>query len=373
MWLSERGNLMLAYQILDYYEFIVKELEKFKEVLNPIFEWSQTYLEYSTEILTKLLRSNASNSSDGTHYIIRDGKVKSGYEEIVKNMKSIFSSYIVFKAFGEFKQKIEYYKDKNDIKKDDYIKSFIEETEKIFETYQEFQKDDANQVKMINFANELMKYRLLFNNTIIMYSDYSLLSTNATKVDESDSEMLCIQLLEEEYTMDEFALLLKDINDSYLEIGNLIFQKKKSVDYKKIKVVKIESGSLFSKILGEKAIIKIQKTIFTKATRWVHSKYLEDDPIISHQKFAVVLKEDIELMKLLEENGCDISKSKQNIEKAFNLLSKQALHIAKSSCSIKIDNEEFNVNSVNKQKFLNVVNEKLLNTSIDMKEDDDNE
>lgn len=364
---------MLSYQILDYYEFINKELEIFKGVLNPIFEWSQTYFEYSTDALTKLLKSNVSSGTDGTHYVIKDGKIKTGYDEIVKSMKSVFSSYIIFKAFGEFKQKIKYYKVENDIRIDDYINDFIEETENLFETYQEFQKDDTNQIKMINFANELMKYRMLFNNTIKMYSDYYLLSTNNDKDEEKNARTICIQLLEVEYTMDEFVTILKDINDSYLEIGNLIFQNSKISEYKKIRILKIESGSLFSKISGEKIIIDVLKKVLTKAITWLHTKIQEGDSVLTHQKFASALKEDAELMKMLEENGCDISASKENMEKAFNLLSKQALHLAKSTSNIKIDNEEFNMKGIQKQKFLNGVKENLLNSGEKMKEEDKGE
>ena len=54
---------------------------------------------------------------------------------------------------------------KNNIIENDYIKDFIEETDNLFKIYEEFQKDDTNQTKMINFANELMKYKMLISVT----------------------------------------------------------------------------------------------------------------------------------------------------------------------------------------------------------------
>lgn len=364
---------MLSYQILNYYEFIDKELNEFREVLDPIFEWSKTYFEYSTDSLVKLLRCDTTSSSSGTHYIIKEGKIKSRYEEIVKNMKSIFSSYVTFKAFGEFKQRIDHYRFENDITDSDYILEFIKETEEIFELYQEFQKDDENQIKMINFSNGLMKYKMLFDNTLKVYSDYCLLSTNEDKYNQENTNTLCVQLLDVEYSMDEFAAILKGINDSYCEIRNLIFQDIKSVEYKELKIIKIESGSLFSKISGEKIIIDILKKIFTKAIIWVQTNFQQGDQILSHQKFAVTLKEDAELMKLLEDCGCDITASKENMEKSFNLLSKQTLYLAKSTCNIKIDNEEFKMGTIQRQKFLNGVKSKLLNSAKNVEEDDKNE
>ena len=78
-------------------------------------------------------------------------------------------------------------------------------------------------------------------------------------------------------------------------------------------------------------------------------------------------------MKILEECGCDTSASKENIEKALNLLSKQAVHLAKSACNIKIDDEEFNMATVQKEKFLHEVKPKLLNSATNNEKDDKNE
>lgn len=364
---------MLSYQIINYYELINKELIEFNKVLNPIFEWSETYLKYSTETLGKILKCNSVKSSDGTHYIIKEGSLKAEYDQIVKQMKSVFSSYVIFKAFGEFKQKIEHYKHENNIVEMDYIQEFIIETDKLFETYQEFQKDDVNQIKMINFANELMKYRMLFSNTLKMYADYYILSTDDDKIAEENKTMLCVQLLDVEYTMEEFATVLKGINDSYFEICSLIYKDLKASDYKELKIIKIESGSLFSKVSGEKIVIEILKKIFTKAITWVQARFQQGDEILSHQKFAASLKEDAELMKLLEDSGCDVTASKQNIEKAFNLLSKQSLYLAKSTCNIKIDDEEFKLGDMQKQKFLKEVKLKLLDKAKNINEDDEDE
>ena len=361
---------MLSYQIINYYKLINKELNEFKKVLSPIFEWSEIYLKFATETLAKILKCNTNSGSDGTHYIVREGKIKSEYDNNVKEMKRVFSSYVIFKAFGEFKQKVDHYRYENNITEEDYIQDFISETDNLFETYQEFQKDDINQIKMINFANELMKYKMLFDNTLKMYSDYYLLSTNENKIDEENSAILCVQLLDVDYTMNEFATVLKGINDSYCEIVNLISQNSKLVKYEELKIIKIESGSLFSKVVGEKIIIEILRKILKKAVTWVQANFKQGDKILSHQRFAATLKEDTELMRLLQDCGCDVTNSKENIEKAFNLLSKQSLYLAKSTCNVKIDDEEFKIANAETQKFLKEVKLELLNSGKDMKEDE---
>lgn len=361
---------MLSYQIINYYELINKELNKLYQVLNPIFEWSEKYITYNTETLAKILKGKTEKDSAGTHYIVGDGKIKAEYADNVKEMKRVFSSYIIFKAFGEFKQTIDYYKKENNIVREDYVQNFINETDNLFNSYQEFQKDDENQTKMINFANELIKYKMLFENTLKMYADYSVLLENEEAIDEQNDTVLCIQLLDIDYTMEEFAALLQTINDSYYEIENLLTNNIQSVKYNKLKIVKIESGSLFSKVSGEKIIIEILKKILKKAVAWVQANFQQGDKILAHQKFAVALKEDTELMKLLQDNGCDVTASKQNLEKAFNLLSRETLYLAKSACNVKIDDEEFKMESNQKQKFLTEIKTKLLDSNQNIKEDE---
>lgn len=362
---------MLSYQIINYYELINKELMKLNQVLIPIFEWTEKYVKFTTETLTKILRCNTTSGSDGTHYVIREGKIKPEYNNTVKEMKKVFSSYLIFRVFGEFKQTIDHYKKENNIVIEDYIQNFMDETDNLFNTYQEFQQDDENQTKMLNFANELIKYKMLFENTVRMYSDYYLLSEDVEASDNQSDVVLCIQLLDVDYTMEEFATILKDINDSYYEIENLMTKNLQSVKYSKLKIVKIESGSLFSKISGEKIIIEILKHILKKAVNWVQSNFQQEDKILSHQKFAEALKEDVKLMELLEHNGCDTTASKANIEKAFNLLSKQSLNLAKSTCNVKIDDEEFKMGSIQKQKFLAEIKTKLLDSAKNVEEEED--
>ncbi len=352
---------MLSYQVLNYYKFINEELNKFKDVLNPILEWSKTFLEYDTQTLTKILKSNTISGSDGYRYVIQDGKIKLTFGESVKNMKNVFSSYIIFKSFGEFKQRIDYYRKENNITTSDFIQKLIEITDNLFQIYEEFQKDDTNQLKLINFANELIKYNEVLENSIEMYSDFGkLYSEDDNKYDSN--QVLCIQLLNEEFSMQQFGAILEEIEEIYIELNNLIYINKNQINISKLKIVKIESGSLFSKVAGNSATIKFIKDILRKIIVAVQKDYEIEQRVITHQKLSNSLKQDIELMKLLEDCGCDTKSSKSLIEKTFNIIAKNGLDIAQSSGNIKIDEEEFNMKESIKQRFLNECNRKLLSS-----------
>ena len=349
---------MLSYQILNYYILIKNELIEFKKELEPVFTWTNLYTNNNINMIDKFFTCSTSNSSDGIHYIIKGGNIRTEYNEIVKKMKSAFSAYSIFNKFGQLKQKINQYRLDNDIEIDDYIQILIDETDKLFSYYDEFQKDDTSHIKMINFSNELIKYKGLLEKSIDMYSDFEKLY-NENEETYDINEILCIQLLNEEFSMCKFTSLLSKIENMYDETMNLL-QNKKEDKISELKIIKIESGSLFSKIAGDSVSIKFVKDILKKIIMIVHKEYEVENKIITHQSIAKTLKEDMNIMKTLQECGCNIDKSKQLLEKAFNQLAKDGLDIAKSSGNIKIDDEEFSIKKSIKQKFLNDAKKKML-------------
>lgn len=350
---------MLSYQILNYYKIIKDELIGLKKELEPVFTWTNLYTNNNINMIDKFFTCSTANSSDGIHYIIKGGNIRTEYKDIVKKMKSSFSSNSILK-FGELKQKIIQYRINNNIEIDDYIEGLIDETHKLFSCYDEFQKDDTSHIKMINLSNELIKYKGLLEKSIEMYSDFEKLYNENEEAYNIDG-ILCIQLLNEEFSMGEFTSLLNKIENMYDETMSLL-QNKKENKISELKIIKIESGSLFSKIAGESISIKFVKDILKKIIMIVHKEYEVENKIITHQSIAKTLKDDINIMKTLQECGCNIDKSKQLLEKTFNQLAKDGLDIAKSSGNIKIDDEEFSIKKSIKQKFLNDTKKKLLNS-----------
>lgn len=353
---------MLTYQVLNYYEFIEKELEVLGETLVPIFDWVDKYKEFISRTNIQILKSNVSTSGNNKIYTVANARIKENYADIVKDFKSKFSSYIVFDTVGKFKQKIIEYKKQNFIDKEDAISILIKETDELFEAYDEFQKDDTEQTKFINFANKLVEYKVLYNNSKIKHSDFIELTTDMEILDADKEEKLKIQLLDAEYSLKEFSDNLQYIDETYNEIGNLIYHDTCSISYKKLQILKIESGSLFSEIFGDKTIIEIFTKILKKAIQWVYDKNEEDVELERHTKLTKALKEDVEIMQILSENGCNIENSKEILSKALNIISKDMLNLVKSSYNIRVNEEQFKKEDYKYGKFLNNATKKKLNS-----------
>lgn len=359
---------MLSYQLLNYYEFIEKELEILGETLVPIFDWVEKYKEFISKTNTQILKSSVSTSGNNKIYTVANARIKENYADIVKEFKSKFSSYIVFDTVGKFKQKITEYKKQNSIEAEDAISLLIKETDDLFAAYDEFQKDDTEQTKFINFANKLVEYKVLYKNSKIKNSDFIKLTTDIGNLEINKEEKLKIQLLDVEYSLKEFSDNLQYIDEAYNEIGNLIYADTSSVSYRKLQILKIESGSLFSEIFGDKTIIEIFTKILRKAIQWVYGKDEKDIELERHTKLAKALKDDAEIMQMLSEQGCDIEDSKQILSKALNIISKDMLNLAKSSYNIKVNDEQFKIEDYKYGKFLTNASMKKLNSKSETEE-----
>lgn len=335
---------MLSYQVLEYYKLVLQELNKFKESMNFLLEWENEYSKTIITILPKILSSNTTTSGDSTHYIVKGGQIIQNFDNVIKEFKTNFKFVETLTIYGSIKQNISQYKSINHIE-EDYINIFFNETDSLFKVYQEFIQDDKSKEKAVKFGQEVCKYKNTFNTCQHTYQNLvNLLTINENIIlQNTNYKELTIQLLNVEYNLQEFSEKLNNINEVYTEIGNLLIENKKSIEFEKLKIVKIESGSLFSDIIGNTAIIGVLALFLTKTIQWAFNKFTTEGKIGRHTELSKSLKEEIDLGEEMKKYGYDISESKQTIEKTYNAISKNLLNIARSSAKIKVDDEVFSI------------------------------
>ena len=335
---------MLSYQLLEYYKLVLQELNKFKESMNFLLEWENDYSKTIMTILPKILSSRTSTSGNDVHYIIRDGKIISDFDAIMKNFKNNFKFVDTLTIYGSIKQNIGQYKEINNIEKD-YIDIFFNETDSLFAVYQDFIQNDNLKEKAVAFGQEVCKYKITFNTCQHTYQNLiNLLTINKNMINEnSNYKEITIQLLNVEYNLQEFSEKLNNINEVYTEIGNLLLKDGNSIEFEKLRIVKIESGSLLSDIIGNTAIIGVLALLLTKTIQWAFNKFTTEGKIGRHTELSKCLKEEINLGEEMKKYGYDISDSKQTIEKTYNAISKNLLNLARSSAKIKVDDEVYSI------------------------------
>ena len=270
----------------------------------------------------------------------------------MKSFKSSFNFFGTFRDYGKMKQNIINYKRENIIKAD-YIETFFGEIDKIFDLYQDYIQSDNEIEKAILFGQGVINFKGTFQTCKLTYKNFIELSyNNLDEFIEDKNKIFEIQLLDIDYTLEQFTKKLKAINDMYCQIGNIIYNNKANIGYEELKIVKIESGSLLSKILGDKNILEAIGLLLNKTINLVFNKYTREGKIIRQNELAKSLRETVELGEELKKLGYDISSSEENIEQTFAMVTKELLDISSSSPKIKVNEEVHKLESNNSIKFL---------------------
>lgn len=345
---------MLSYQVLEYYKFVLNKLEEFESSIKLLLDWENEYNTIVKETLIKILstKSTSTDSYGNTHYIIKDGELIRKFTTLMKDFKASFDFFGAFSKYGKMKQDIMNYKNENIIK-NDYIEKFFDEIDKIFALYQEFVQSDDKKENAILFGQGAIKFKGIFDICKSTYENLVELSmNNLEKIEVENDKTLEIQLLNVEYTLEQFTKNLESINEIYCQIGNIIYKENNSTGYEKIKIIKVESGSLLSIILGDKNIIEAMGLLLNKTINLVFNKYTREGKIYRQNELARTLKETVELGEELKKIGYDISSSDENIEKTFAIVTKEMLSIASSSPKIKLDEKIYKMEDYNSTKFI---------------------
>ena len=346
---------MLSYQILEYYKFVLTRLNEFEGNIDLLLNWKNEYDTMAKETLTKILSTKTANSdsSGNTHYIVKDGGLIGNFTTLMKNFKSEFDFFGAFSSYGKMKQDIVNYKIENSIKSD-YIEIFFKEIDNIFELYQNFIQSDDKKEDAILFGQGVIKFKGIYETCKSTYKnliDLSLNNMNDVN-EENNNETLEIQLLNVDFTLEQFTKNLESLNRMYCEIGNIIYKENTNMGYEQLKIVKIESGSLLSIIFGDKNIIEALGLLLNKTINLVFDKFTREGKIYRQNELTRTLKETVELGEELNNLGYDISSSKEDVEKTFAIVTKEMLNIASSSPKIKVNEKIYKIDDYNSPKFL---------------------
>lgn len=342
---------MLSYEVREYYSFLNKEIKEFEPFIEIILEFSDKYKENTTECLKKILStSNTNITGSMTYYGVNGGKIIENFKNVIKNFKNTFNFFEVFSKYSILKNDINKYIENNNIEDESIIQFFLE-VDNFFESYQSFMQSD-NDIKLaIDFGQSVKEFERTYKTLKLSYKEIEkkLLDVSFETYEESNLKKIDIQLLGIEYSFEDFVSKLNIINNIYCEIGNVIYTNE---TFEKLRIIKIESGSLLSIILGDKNIIEALSTLLNKSVNMVFNKFTYEGKIYRHSEFRNELLADVEATKRLKELGYDTEEAQKNNNEALTLLTKDLLKLSKSSSKIKIDNNEYDMKDENKIKFL---------------------
>jgi hypothetical protein len=202
--------------------------------------------------------------------------------------------------------------------------------------------------KVLNIVNVYMKFVESYKNV------KNFMSKTENKLEQSESEkMLKLYFYDEHAKIDDYISNFTAINDIY-EIMCQIFNISSS-EYQ-LRIVKIESGSLFENFLGADSAIEAISYLFKKIVDLVFNKFTFEGKVLRHKQILDFLKEDVEVIEKYRELGVAINFDNEEIDKLHYKLIKSMGNLVGKTTRVKINDEEFKLENNLKQKYLSESN-----------------
>lgn len=366
---------MLTYQFVNYCHKASKILEEIENSLTGLFEFSINYDTHKSKIYkTILTNSKLSTSNTPGLYITSppENGLISEFVSLINKFRESFSLRKNYDKYIKIKTSFNEFMLKNTINHSG-IDNIFNILSDIFEKYDIYLANYNNTKNAMIFSEAISDFASTFykakefyiHNMELLIPDY-----NETVNLSDETRILEIQLLDIDLSFEDFYGNLKSINLMYEEIKLAMYNDKKVSD---LKIVKIESGSLLSMVLGDKNIIESIGLFLTKTINFIFSKFTKEGKIERHGKVREQLIEDIELVERIKGLGYDITETTPIIEKATVAIVKEAHKLALSSHKIRINGTDHEFTGNGKQEYLESVKTLYLAEKNDSQSDNENQ
>lgn len=331
---------MLSSYVIEYYSKIRDELLVIEGKINFIKE--NNPIEEKQNILVEFLGSAPVSSGSNMNYSIRKKNANDSEILIHKYMTK-------FKEFKNSFDFVEFQKLVTTLElriKDIYIKYNYEDqsittlTNHLNELsllYRDVIMSNDSKQKIVVFFDKIQEYVAEYELSLsninghinAMFSNSELVATEGIKI-------MQLQLLDIEYSVGEFGEILKNLDDVYSNIQRIIPEVKLS----SLKIVKIESGSLLSLILGDENVLEVIAIALRRIVDYVHYTFTKQGKLELNAKIIQDISTDADIIKKLEDLGIDTSDSKQNISDTLSAATKDLYNIVSTAPKLKLDDEE---------------------------------
>ena len=334
---------MLSTNAINFYSKIKNELLSIQNIIEFIEQ--NNPIEEKQKILVEFLKSDYSSSNSYHEYKIK----KENSTDSEKLRKSYMSKYNEFKKgfnFMEFfgltaviKSNLENIFNEYDFT-EKHILSLIEELYKLSELYQNIIQNSDTKNDIVVFFDFAHKCTAEYKLSLESIDSYiNSLSNNYEIVENDGMKQLELQLLDIEYNVGEFAEILKNLDNAYSNLSRF----SKNVKISNLKIVKIESGSLLSKILGDQNIIEVIGLMLKRISDHIHYTFTKEGKVELNTQIMQDISQDADVIKKLEEMGVNTTKAKQNIKETLNATTKDLFEIVSKAPKVKLDGEIINI------------------------------
>jgi len=349
---------MLTYQLLEYSSEIVQALKEFSMSARMLFQYARWYTAHKSDISSFIIRESkhATTVVGGKSYNAYIGgnnqSLVSDFTENVNAFRKSVKLRELSKYLEVLENRIESYRTINEIN-DSIMDNLLTMAERTLDDYDTFLQSN-NHSDAFAFSESANSFFIDFINALDYYESYHAMITpyehHVTGVD--NVKELEIQLLDVEFSFDDFIKNLNAINIMYNELKLVMQQNAPIPD---LIVIKIESSSLLGKLLGADPIIEAIGLFLKRTINLIFDKFTKEGQIATNSQIRAQLRDDIELAEKLKACGYDISSTDETIQKTFAKITKETFRLASSSPKFKINGEELSYVNHKKQEYLNAL------------------
>ncbi|MBJ2142677.1 hypothetical protein JC796_18205 [Delftia acidovorans] len=172
-------------------------------------------------------------------------------------------------------------------------------------------------------------------------------------------------ILPEQFSLKNFAQRLLALQEIYSELCAL-FQVSE-VDHP-LRIIKLESGSLWALLIGNTKIIETMTEAIKNGASWIYKNYTTEGKISAIPMKVEAIDQLLSLSDRLEKSGIDTTKIKPNIEKAAYAISKELSILIEGQSNIKINNELISINSELEKNLIGNIRSPLLQSVAENKD-----
>jgi len=187
----------------------------------------------------------------------------------------------------------------------------------------------------------LRDYRALL--TIVQRRLTLQLKTHET--DEAEFSML----LESDLSLGGFALKLNALEQIYLELANLLHL---SIDPNSIKVVKIESGSFWTDIVGNKKVTPLLEGLIADTVSYFYRNFTREGKISSLPRRVDAIEDILHLREKLSALGIPTAELDETLQKSSVVIAKQLNQLLVGEATVTINDKTYSVSAELKQKYI---------------------
>jgi hypothetical protein len=316
---------MQSFQLIEQIQSLIEVLEsqenkEFTDFLNVLNNHREMLNLSGLNII------NTHNDANSLNRLLVECRknIPTAIEEIKRSLRNglVFAAIIRLRnIFNEFSSASN--------KQEEPFKNVIFQLDSFENVYEEFREDFSyhSTVKLINTGTDLINSL----NSIKDIVNFTLINLQDNCGNENSSLETLSLLLETRLEYRDFLAKLESIQNIYSNLCSIfVIDEEESP----LKIVKIESGSLFVKILGDSSIIAVMATTIAGFAQFAYRNYTQEGKL--HQKK--------ELIALTMQLRADFQKAGMPVDDLDNKINQSALYLCEQVNCLILGESKFKIN-----------------------------